>query len=96
MIPVVPKNATVDQVNCVLLYPRIDWTPDQLGKQDGIFVGISSGATTGHLMRSCQSPKGSATLCMPADDDLNWHCEMPIWIVLHRIERTGQSSGGAV
>ena len=46
MIPVVPKNATVDEVNCVLLYPRIDWTPDQLGKQDGIFVGISSGATS--------------------------------------------------
>jgi DnaK suppressor protein len=29
---------------------------------------------------------------MLVDDDLNWHCVMPIWVALHRIERIGQQS----
>ena len=44
----------------------------------------------GRPTRGRRSPKGSVVLRMLVDDDLNWHCVMPIWVVLHRIERIGE------
>ena len=69
----------------------------QFAKQDGIFVGISSGATfAGALRVAAYDSKGSDILRMLVDDDPNWHCVMPIWVVLHRIERRAGHRGSGL